>query len=102
MNRESELVQLVPDLALHFLHFVPLPLPQTLDPEQKKHRHFTILTYFFTRQAAQQPVLIIVEDLHWCDDSSFEMLLHLIRHCTSQPIFLFFTYHSEEASPGRC
>ncbi len=95
-----ELVRLLPDLALLFPQLDPLPLPQTLDPEQQKRRLFTVLTHFFTGQAAQQPVLLIVEDLHWCDESSLEFLLHLARHGTHQPLFLLFTYRSEETSPG--
>jgi DNA-binding CsgD family transcriptional regulator/Flp pilus assembly protein TadD len=94
-----EMVQLLPDLALFFPQHAPSPPPQKLDPEQKKRRLFTVLTHFFTHEAAQQPVLLIVEDLHWCDESSLEFLLYLARHSTSQPLFFFFTYRSEEISP---
>ena len=95
----GELVRLLPDLALLFPHLVPFPLPQTLDPEQHKRRLFSVLTQFFTSQAAQQPVLLIVEDVHWCDESSLELLLYLARLCTSQPLCFLFTYRSEETSP---
>ncbi len=95
-----ELVPLLPDLALLLPDLAPLPLLQTLDPEQQKRHLFTVLTRFFTSQAAQQPVLLIVEDLHWCDESSLEFLLHLVRNTTSQPLFFLFTYRSEETSPG--
>jgi tetratricopeptide (TPR) repeat protein len=94
-----ELVQLLPDLALLFPQHVPSSPPQKLDPEQQKRRLFTVLTHFFTNEAAQQPVLLIVEDLHWCDESSLEFLLYLARHGISQQLFFFFTYRSEETSP---
>ena len=96
----KELVRLLPDLALLFPDLVPLPLPQTLDPEQQKCRLFIVLTHFFTNLAAQQPALLIVEDIQWCDESSLDFLLHLARHCSSQPLFFLFTYRSEETSPG--
>jgi DNA-binding NarL/FixJ family response regulator/Tfp pilus assembly protein PilF len=96
----NELVRLLPDLAFLFPHHVPLPQPQTLDPEQQKRRLFIVLTHFFTTLAAQQPALLIVEDIQWCDESSLDFLLHLARHCSSQPLFLLFTYRSEEISPG--
>ena len=67
-----ELARLLPDLALLFPQPGPLPLPQTLEPEQQKRRLFIVLTHFFASQAAQQPVLLIVEDLHWCDESSLD------------------------------
>lgn len=96
----NELVQLLPDLALLFSHNVSSSQPQTLDPVQQKRRLFLVLTHFFTTQAAQKPTLLIVEDIHWCDESSLDFLLHLVRHCSSQLLFLLFTYRSEEISPG--
>ncbi|MDI6696229.1 MAG: AAA family ATPase [Anaerolineales bacterium] len=96
----SEFVRLLPDLELLFPDLAPLPLTQTLDPEQQKRRLFTVLTRFFTTQSAQQPVLLIVEDLHWCDESSLELLLYLARHCKSQPLCFLFTYRSEDISPS--
>jgi DNA-binding CsgD family transcriptional regulator len=94
-----ELVRLLPELALLFPQLVPLPLPHTLDPEQHKRHLFILLTQFVLRQAAQRPILLIVEDMHWCDESSLELLLHLARQCTCQPICFLFTYRSEEISP---
>src|SRR6266436_8559967 len=62
-----ELHHLVPDL-------VPLPpnlvSRASLDPEQEKRRLFAALAQFFTDQATRQPVLFILEDLHWSDETS--------------------------------
>src|SRR5438876_647020 len=55
-----------------------------------------ILAQFFISQAAKQPVLLIVEDLHWCDDTSLEFLLYLARRCTRQPILMILTYRNDE------
>ena len=95
----NELVRLLPDLALLFPHLASIPQPQTLDPEQQKRRLFLVLTHLFTTLAAQQPAILIIEDIQWCDESSLDFLLHLARHCSSQPLFVFFTYRSEEISP---
>ena len=94
-----ELVRLLPDLTFLFPQLVPFPLPQTLEPEQHKRRLFTVLTHFLTCQATQQPVLITVENVHWCDESSLDFLLHLARQSTRQPLFLLFTYRREDTSP---
>jgi len=96
----NELVRLLPDLALLFPHLAPLPQPQTLDPEQQKRRLFLVLTHLFTTLAAQQSAILIVEDIQWCDENSLDFLLHLARHCSSQPLFFLFTYRSEEISPA--
>jgi tetratricopeptide (TPR) repeat protein len=99
-NFVRELIQLLPDLALHFPQLAPLPWSQTLQPEQQKRRLFAVLVDFFTRQAAQHPFMLIVEDLQWCDESSLELLLHMARRSIGQPIFYIFTVRSEEISPG--
>ncbi|MFL5807367.1 MAG: ATP-binding protein [Roseiflexaceae bacterium] len=94
-----ELVRLLPDLALPFPDLAPFPSSQPLDPQQHKRRLSTLLTQLLSNQAAQQPVMLIVEDVHWCDESSLELLLYLVRHCTRQRLLLLFTYRSEEISP---
>ena len=93
----SELVKLLPELAT----LLPNLGPTTpLEPEQEKRRLFQALAQFLMRLAARQPLFVVVEDLHWSDDTSLEFLLYLARRITSQPIFLLLTYRSDEAHPG--
>jgi predicted ATPase len=37
--------------------------------------------------------------VHWCDDLSLELLLHLARAIASQSVLLLLTYRSDETSP---
>ena len=66
------------------------------DAEQRKRQLFAALTSFFKQRASQQPVLLIIEDLHWCDDISLEFFLSLARLCTTYPLLLLLTYRSDE------
>ena len=92
-----EFARLLPELALS----LTVPLPASLpDPEQEKRRLFAALTRFFKEQASQQPVLLVIEDLHWCDDISLEFLQSLARLCITQPLLLLMTYRSDEVQPG--
>ena len=52
-----------------------------------------------TEQAARQPLLFIVEDLHWSDETSLELLRYLARKCVQSPILFVLTYRSDEVSP---
>ena len=70
------------------------------DPEQEKHRLFAALTQFFTGQAMKQPVLLIIEDIHWSDDTSLEFLYYLARRCSAHPLLLLLTYRSDEVRPN--
>ena len=70
------------------------------DPEQEKRRLFTALAHFFTSQATRQPVLLIIEDIHWSDDTSLEFLHYLARHCPAYPLLVLLTYRSDEVRPS--
>src|SRR5947209_10853817 len=93
----SALSPLLPDL---------LPLPSELPPllplgpEQEKRRLFAALPQFFLRQATKQPVLLIVEDLHWSDETSLDFLHYLARHCAASPLLVLLTYRSDEVHPS--
>ncbi len=95
----SELSRLLPDLALLFPHLANEPTALPADPEQEKRRFFATLTHFFLSQAAHHPLLLLVEDVHWCDDLSLELLLHLARSSRQVPLLLLVTYRSEECPP---
>ena len=91
-----ETYQLLPGL-------VPLPPDQPLssspDLEQEKRRLFAALAQFFIGQARKQAVLLIIEDIHWSDDTSLEFLHYLARRSTTQPLLLLLTYRSDEVHP---
>jgi predicted ATPase/DNA-binding CsgD family transcriptional regulator len=87
-----ERVSLLPELA-------SLPPLLELSPEQEQRRLFATLADFFTRQTEQRPLLLIVEDVHWSDDSSLECLHTLARQMTSRPLLLLCTYRRDDVHP---
>jgi len=92
-----EFARLLPELLLFSSSTPPAPLP---DPEQEKRRLFAALTRFFKERTSQQPVLLVIEDLHWCDDISLEFLLSLARSSVDLPLLLLMTYRNDEIQPG--
>jgi DNA-binding CsgD family transcriptional regulator/tetratricopeptide (TPR) repeat protein len=95
----QELSRFLPDVTPLGSEHTPLPVSPSLDPQQEKRRLFALLLHFFTQLAIHQPLLFILEDLHWSDDTSLELLLYLSRSCTHLPILFVLTYRSEEVSP---
>jgi DNA-binding CsgD family transcriptional regulator/tetratricopeptide (TPR) repeat protein len=67
-----------------------------LEPEQEKRRLFALLATFFLQLSAQSPHLFVIEDMHWCDDTSLDFLHYLARRSVSQPLLLLATYRSDE------
>src|SRR6266699_475192 len=93
----SALSTLLPDLLPLPSDLPPLP---PLDPEQEKRRLFAALAQLFHRQATKQPALLIVEDLHWSDETSLDFLYYLARRCLATPLLVLLTYRSDEVHPG--
>ncbi len=67
-----------------------------MDPEQKKHRLFYLLTNFIRILSASRPLLFVIEDLHWCDESTLEFLLHLLQGIDSLSSCILLSYRAEE------
>jgi ABC-type oligopeptide transport system substrate-binding subunit/class 3 adenylate cyclase len=58
------------------------------DPKQIHDRALSYLADYFMALAAQLPVLILLEDLHWADHSSLDALNHLALALTDQPLMI--------------
>src|SRR5688500_7448352 len=85
------LLSLAPDLAGG-----SAPSPLNLDPEQERGRLFHEMWVFVSGRARERSLLILVEDLHWSDEASLELLLYLIRRMAATPLALLFTYRGDE------
>jgi predicted ATPase len=90
---------LLPDIVHLFPDLTVLPPLPSLDPEQEKRRLFAALAHVFLSQAAERPLLLVVEDLHWSDDTSLELLQYVARRCAPQPLLVLLTYRSDEVHP---
>lgn len=76
-----------------------LPDPPVPDDAHVDKRHvFAAITRYFTELAAQSPVLLVIEDIHWGDDLGLEYLLHLARRCRHLPLLLLTTARADEVA----
>ena len=50
--------------------------------------------------AHQRPLLVVLEDWHWADDSSVELLSHLLTLARRAPILFLVAMRSEEGRPA--
>src|SRR5690348_10636369 len=95
----QELSQFLPDVTPLIPERPPLILAPSVDPQQEQRHLFALLLHFFTEQATRQPLLCILEDLHWSDETSLELLVYLTRNCRHLPLLFVLTYRSDEVSP---
>ena len=66
-----------------------------MSPQRRKHRLFQVLMQLLESAASRRPVLLVVEDLHWIDPSSDELLGMLLDRSKSLPILAIFTARPE-------
>ncbi len=67
----------------------------SLSPEGKRDQTLQALTRFVLKGAEIQPLILAVEDLHWIDRSSEEVLKDLLEHIAGARVLLIFTYRTE-------
>ena len=68
------------------------------EPEQARFRLFDSVTTFLKNLAQSQPLLFIVDDLHWADTSSLLMLEFLVREIATSPVMVLGTYRDAEVT----
>ena len=66
------------------------------DPGQIRHRTFAALRAFFGALARRQPIVLVLEDLHWADSLSLDLIGELLGLLTDHPLLLLCVYR-----PGR-
>src|SRR5262245_30374913 len=73
--------------------------PLTLTPQRQKQKTLEAIVALLLALAAEQPVLLIVEDLHWIDPSTLELLTLLINQGPTARLLLLLTYRPEFPAP---
>ena len=90
----SDLTQLLPELASLW---PDAPPAAPMEPQRAQQRHFQAVAQFLARR--KSPLVLIIEDLHWADESTLEFLLYFASRVVGQPILLLLTYRSDEPNP---
>jgi tetratricopeptide (TPR) repeat protein len=87
----------LPETVPLFADLVALPLPaeryppRVLPPEQQRQRTLEAVVTLVSALTEQQPVLLIVEDLHWVDPSTLELLTLLLDQAPMLRLYTVLT-----------
>jgi class 3 adenylate cyclase len=73
---------------------------QSLDPQTLQTRYLFTLRRLLLALTSDRPLVIILEDLHWADPSSVELLVKLLPTATSAPLLFCMVTRTEHDSPG--
>jgi DNA-binding CsgD family transcriptional regulator/tetratricopeptide (TPR) repeat protein len=95
--RLTTLVRGLPDLGRLFAG-LRLPPPEPLgDPALERTRLFEAVSRLVERLSAEQPVALLVDDLHWADAASLELLHYVARGLGARRVLLLGAYRLDEA-----
>ena len=73
--------------------------PLELSPQLLRNSTIEILIAHMIAQSERQPVLCVVEDAHWADPSTMEMIGEAMAHIAAHRIYMLITYRPEFTPP---
>jgi class 3 adenylate cyclase/tetratricopeptide (TPR) repeat protein len=94
----SEIARLTPEIR----RLIPdLPPPIELPPEQARRFLFNSVWEFLDRASRLQPLLLILDDLHWADEATLQLVQHLAERIADAPVLVLGTYRDVELDTAR-
>ena len=72
--------------------------PPALEPDQARFRLFDSITGFLKNAAQSQPLVLVLDDLHWADKPALLLLQFLAREIGGSRLLLVGCYRDAELS----
>ncbi len=93
LSVDKKLVEWLPVIG----EIMGVPFPETqlskfLDAKLRKQRVFDMIFGFMKYVANTNPICIVIEDLHWADTASIELINYIGRNIKDIPILLLLVY----------
>jgi serine/threonine protein kinase/tetratricopeptide (TPR) repeat protein len=94
----------VEEMVPLFAALLAIPLadryePLSLSPEGQRKRTLEAVLAVLLEMADRRPVVLVVEDLHWIDPSTLELLGHILQQGAATRIFSVMTYRPDFQPP---
>ena len=72
---------------------------RSVNDETRRQRFFELVTALFQAVSGDRPVAIIIEDLHWADTSSLELVNHISHNLSGGHLMLCLTHRPKADMP---
>ena len=99
--------RLAPEIYPYLGHLLSLELDgeslkqvQALDPLVLQNKYLEALTRLLEGLAARQPLALVLDDIHWADPASVELLSHLLPLTEKAAILLCMLTRPDEETAG--
>src|SRR6185295_1541765 len=95
--RDEEAEAIAP--VLSYVLGVEEAKPRDIEPEQLQRQIALAGRTLIERRLQQEPLLIVIEDLHWADAASIDLLRHVVDHLADRPLMFLLTHRPEARPP---
>jgi len=92
----AELARLVPEVSEKL---PDLDANATVPPEQQQTHLFQAVLHLLAKLAADDALVLILDDLHWATESTLQMVHYLARHLGNQKVLILAALRPEAAGP---
>ena len=103
-NAESDEIQEIYPFLGHLLSLKldqqAHEMVQSLDPQTLQTRYLFALRSLLLKTSSRHPIIIVLEDLHWADPSSVELLIKTLPSILSEAILFCMISRVEHDTPG--
>jgi tetratricopeptide (TPR) repeat protein/tRNA A-37 threonylcarbamoyl transferase component Bud32 len=83
-------------------HEDPAKLEETTQNEgTNKTRLFEVLLQVLRLISEKGPLLLVLEDIHWADSATLQLLHYVSRNSRNTPLFILATYRPEDVNPDQ-
>jgi tetratricopeptide (TPR) repeat protein/predicted Ser/Thr protein kinase len=94
----SELSLLYPSLRRQF---PDIPEPPAIPAEQQRTVVFNAYVEYLRRASSKSPLVVLLDDLHWADEPTLQLLLHAAPHLGTMRTLCIGTYRDVELDTAR-
>jgi len=91
----GELARMIPALRQRLGE---LPEPTSTDPDTERYLLYSAVVGLLTQASRAQPVVLVLEDLHWSDKPSLQLLRHVVANVESARVLVLGTFRDSELS----
>jgi DNA-binding CsgD family transcriptional regulator/tetratricopeptide (TPR) repeat protein len=74
--------------------------PADRDPDSARARLFEQMLVLLERLAERRPLVLVIEDAHWADRSTRDLLVFLLRNLRHTAVLVIITFRSDELHRG--
>lgn len=88
-----EVARLVPSLKTLF---DDIPEPLDMPADQARHHLFRGIREFIERAGRMQPLVLLLDDIQWAEESTLLLLEHIAQHLDGMAVLILATYRETE------